>query len=160
MAPRYKRNYIKSKEMSRRASTVLAPVRPSIKKPNTFYNYGALFLENKGTIARDHLASERTFLAWLRTSISLASIGVGLTQLLKLGEDSSNSPNIICVGKAMGLCFIALAAVTLAIGGFRYFTVQHMLTQNKFPASVGGICVVSLFAAVLSIATFAMVLRL
>ena len=34
-------------------------------------------LENRGSVARDHLASERTFLAWLRTSLGLASIGIG-----------------------------------------------------------------------------------
>lgn len=34
-------------------------------------------LENKGAVARDHLAGERTFLAWLRTSLALASIGIG-----------------------------------------------------------------------------------
>lgn len=36
-----------------------------------------LQLQNVGSVARDHLANERTFLAWLRTSLSLASIGVG-----------------------------------------------------------------------------------
>jgi Domain of unknown function (DUF202) len=36
-----------------------------------------LILENSGSVARDHLASERTFLAYVRTSLGLASMGVG-----------------------------------------------------------------------------------
>lgn len=34
-------------------------------------------LENSGSVARDHLASERTFLAYVRTSLAIASSGVG-----------------------------------------------------------------------------------
>lgn len=37
----------------------------------------ALTLENSGSVARDHLASERTFLAYVRTSLTIASTGVG-----------------------------------------------------------------------------------
>ena len=37
----------------------------------------SLTLKNTGSVARDHLASERTFLAYVRTSLSFASAGVG-----------------------------------------------------------------------------------
>jgi hypothetical protein len=36
-----------------------------------------LMLINSGSVARDHLASERTFLAYVRTSIAISSMGVG-----------------------------------------------------------------------------------
>ena len=38
----------------------------------------SLTLVNSGTVARDHLASERTFLAYVRTSLAVASTGVGV----------------------------------------------------------------------------------
>ncbi|KAI9734568.1 MAG: hypothetical protein M1834_002169 [Cirrosporium novae-zelandiae] len=52
--------------------------------------YGSLELENKGSVARDHLALERTFLAWLRTSLAFASIGIAITQLFRLNTTLSS----------------------------------------------------------------------
>lgn len=40
-----------------------------------------LVLENKGCVARDHLASERTYLAYVRTSLACANAGVGKTSV-------------------------------------------------------------------------------
>jgi uncharacterized membrane protein YidH (DUF202 family) len=60
------------------------------KEPSTSWwrglveKYGSVSLENKGSVARDHLALEWTFLAWLRTSLAFASIGIAVTQLFRL----------------------------------------------------------------------------
>lgn len=74
-----------------------------------------LSLDNVGSVARDHLANERTFLAWMRSrsqtdaknlqsqltksltlcilaSLALSSIGVAITQLFRLTSSSYTLP--------------------------------------------------------------------
>lgn len=60
-----------------------SPERPGMLK-RIAEKYGSITLDNKGSVARDHLALERTFLAWLRTSLAFASIGIAVTQLFRL----------------------------------------------------------------------------
>lgn len=51
----------------------------------------SLVLENNGSVARDHLAAERTFLAYVRTSLVCATMGV--SELLSLLHSSPLSPS-------------------------------------------------------------------
>jgi hypothetical protein len=44
----------------------------------------SLVMQNTGSVARDHLSAERTFLAYVRTSLSFASAGVGPSLRLHL----------------------------------------------------------------------------
>ena len=112
--------------------------------------------------------TERTFLAWLRTSLSFASIGIAVTQLFRLNislqDGDSSSPirrkNLYHVGKPLGATFIAIAVVILFIGFHRYFESQHYIIRGKFPASRGSIFVITLVAGLLIVASLVVILSL
>lgn len=44
-------------------------------------------LQNTGSTARDHLANERTWLAWTRTALAFAALGLGLDRFDLLRQD-------------------------------------------------------------------------
>ena len=76
-------------------------------------------LPNKGSTARDHLANERTFLAWLRTALSLVGAGIALIKF-KVQE--------------AGYLFSVLGLIFLIVSTHRYFITMRYST-NKLPRS-------------------------
>lgn len=43
---------------------------------------------NTGSVARDHLASERTFLAWIRTGLGFVALGIAVERFSQLDLES------------------------------------------------------------------------
>ncbi|KAI0373812.1 hypothetical protein BV20DRAFT_962402 [Pilatotrama ljubarskyi] len=93
-----------------------------------------LTLENSGSVARDHLASERTFLAYARTSLTIAYQRVALVQLFTLSAATTNK-DMERFARPLGAVMIILGLLTLGVGVFRYFLVQDALIRGVYPVA-------------------------
>jgi putative membrane protein len=85
---------------------------------------------NTGSTARDHLANERTYLAWLRTGLSL--LGLGLAFARFAGG---------WTGMLTGGLFVFLGVVFIGYSGWRYFEVRSDLLDERFLINTGGVLI-------------------
>lgn len=77
--------------------------------------------------ARTHLANERTFLAWLRTGLSLVALGLAAAQFL--GQLLLGSPGL----HTLLAYSLVLAGILLTIIGCqRFLSVQRGLGSGRF----------------------------
>ncbi|EJD50785.1 hypothetical protein AURDEDRAFT_57791 [Auricularia subglabra TFB-10046 SS5] len=133
----------------------------------------SLELKNVGSVARDHLASERTWLAYVRTSLAIASTGVALVQLFTVAATESDDTSegrarfndrLQRIARPLGATVIGLGLVVLvtsltpAPGIWRFFLIQHTLTKGKFPAARRVVTILSSILAVLIAIVFAVLI--
>ncbi|KAJ8590216.1 hypothetical protein M405DRAFT_737254 [Rhizopogon salebrosus TDB-379] len=117
-----------------------------------------LVLQNKGNVARDHLASERTYLAYVRTSLACASAGVALVQLFTLS--SPTTANVLSQGgidlerfaRPLGATMVLFGLFILILGVARYFMTQAALVRGFFPVARNSLAAVAfILGAIVSI---------
>ncbi|EJD50820.1 hypothetical protein AURDEDRAFT_57521 [Auricularia subglabra TFB-10046 SS5] len=103
-------------------------------------------LQNTGSVARDHLASERTFLAWLRTGLGFVALGIAVERFNTLNlptvlPDTKDSQRHIHSRDSSDLLVAALLGTgsgSIAYGTARYFSNMRLLQQGLFkPAYLG-----------------------
>ncbi|ORE07439.1 hypothetical protein BCV72DRAFT_205580 [Rhizopus microsporus var. microsporus] len=107
----------------------------------------SVLLKNKQNISRDHLANERNFLAWTRTSLLFITTAISNLTLIYIAI-MQLYPSFL--GKLFGLLSIMQSMTCLYLGIVRYYHVQWALQHLYFPASQGAIvipfiCTLSLF---------------
>jgi putative membrane protein len=80
--------------------------------------------------AAEHLANERTFLAWVRTNIALISLGFVLARLTPWLHQSE-APSSRRVALPLGVGMVALGALLNVLAGWRYHLVNRAIESGR-----------------------------
>jgi putative membrane protein len=79
---------------------------------------------------RDHLANERTYLAWMRSGIALLGLGVVIVRLRILNPPLSPQPP--GNGWKLGLLFSLVGLLTVLFSAQHYFQVRQDIEQDTY----------------------------
>ncbi len=81
---------------------------------------------------REHLANERTYLAWMRSAIALLGFGVVIVRLRQFQIPQVHRPG---TGWKLGLLFSLVGLLTIILSSFYYFLVVHDIDNDTYKPS-------------------------
>ena len=86
---------------------------------------------------RDHLANERTYLAWMRTGIATMGFGVVIAKLRYLFPASALSPPTIGIIHASNirLLFTVIGLLLVVAASWRYVVIQEQIRNQTYQTS-------------------------
>ena len=97
----------------------------------------------ESTKAREHLANERTLLAWIRTAIALigmgfvvARFGLFLRQLALINPVAGQSTTSTSYSAVIGVALVATGVLAAVLGTVRFFRVRAQIDRGRFEPEV------------------------
>jgi putative membrane protein len=106
---------------------------------------------------REHLANERTLLAWIRTSIGIMAFGFVVVKFslfirqitLLLGKDIIVPPH--GHSSLIGILLVVVGAVILLLAYIKYHKTEKQITNNTFSPSTSLVFYLTLILIIISI---------
>jgi putative membrane protein len=86
-------------------------------------------LEPEQPTPRDHLANERTLLAWIRTAITVVGLGFIVDRLAVQGQATT-------IETWAGIAMVLFGAVLAAVGGYSYMRTERDLNAGSYRPTV------------------------
>jgi len=90
---------------------------------------------------RVHLANERTFLAWIRTSISIMAFGLVVDKFVTLSRHSARFPERVyyeefhTISDILGIGIVLLGCLTGILALIHYIRTEQDIEKGKFSRS-------------------------
>src|SRR5437867_10253863 len=124
-------------------------MREPASKPTT---HGLVPEEKRAT---EYLANERTFLAWIRTSIAVVTFGFLITRVpewLHRSTTAGEQPGTNRIGTSlmMGLAMMAFGAVGAVLAAWRYHIVNRAIDEGRVKPDRGLVVLVTVLVVVLT----------
>jgi uncharacterized membrane protein YidH (DUF202 family) len=125
--------------------------------------------KNTGSTARDHLASERTFLAWIRTGLGFIALGIAVERFAQLDLPALvrelkavNAPTTAAAPKPkhdgdeqlLVATLLGTGMGTIVYGSTRYFSTLRILERGNFKPAFNGPAVLGVIVAGTASASF------
>jgi putative membrane protein len=106
--------------------------------------------------AAEYLANERTFLAWIRTSIAVISLGFVLARfslwLQELAAGATRTPlRTHGVARPMGEALMIFGGLLAALAGWRYHTVNRAIEEDRVRPNRGLIILIAVSVVLLAL---------
>lgn len=92
--------------------------------------------EHSQTEVREHLANERTLLSWVRTGVSLISLGLVVERAGALAKAANFQVGSTIGSDVFGLGLALLGALTLILGTTQFLRNRHAIASGEFESSV------------------------
>lgn len=92
-----------------------------------------LQVPDQGDRIREHLANERTLLAWVRTGVAMISIGIVVERAGAIMPGSADQTSSM----VFGLGLVGLGCITLVMGGGQFFRSRHRIMHGEFMPALG-----------------------
>ena len=105
--------------------------------------------------ARTHLANERTFLAWLRTGLSLVAVGLAVAGFLPVDL----MPGIRYV-MIFAVMFVLIGSAAAVYGGNRYIVAFRQIEEGAYRPAISPIVAFAIVVGLLGIMAIPVVILL
>lgn len=92
--------------------------------------------EQSQTEVREHLANERTLLSWVRTGVSLISLGLVVERAGALAKAANLQVGSTSGSDFFGLGLAMLGALTLILGTGQFLRNRRSIATGNFESSV------------------------
>ncbi len=106
--------------------------------------------KNQIKYAQQHLANERTYLAWVRTAIAIVGIGF-LTTSLHFTIGINRNHHVDQMAIILGLTACVLGLITTLLAAINYFNKRKHILNENFEPSGGIVIFVSCFMSLIII---------